>query len=219
MLPIENIWLNNAKNIGALSSNVALQKSAGIPSMQLHLPTDKFAIDLSTSSRIIGLLRILAEDPYSYIYTYNCNSVFIIRKSCKVLIPLRWGDTSIYRTNFLYRSDVGPIYLSTSGRHRLSCRSDIGCATRHDVGLMSAAYQKHHIGPMSSHLAFPCRRDIGFLPRSDISGRHSADIVMLARYRMCNTARCRTDVGCLPNNHIGLMSSRFAFPFRPHISF
>jgi len=48
---------------------------------------------------------------------------------------------SISPTNILYRSDVGPIYLSTSGRHRLSCRSDIGCATQLYVGPMSAAYQ------------------------------------------------------------------------------
>ena len=64
------------------------------------------------------------------------------------------------------------------------CRADVGCILN------------NHIGPMSSRLAFPHRTDIGFLPRSDIRRRHFVDILMSAQYRMCNTARCRTDVGC-----------------------
>jgi len=34
------------------------------------------------------------------------------------------------------------------------------------------------------------------------------------RYRMCNTSWCRTDDGCISNNHIGPMSSCLAFPYR-----
>jgi hypothetical protein len=60
ILPVENIWLNYAKNIGAIILS-SLRSSAGIPSMPLHLPTDKFAIDLSTSSRVNNSLKILAE--------------------------------------------------------------------------------------------------------------------------------------------------------------
>jgi len=50
----------------------------------------------------------------------------------------------VFRTtpaNMLYRPDVVPIYISTSGRHRLSHRTDLGSATQLDVGLTSAAYQ------------------------------------------------------------------------------
>jgi len=100
---------------------------------------------------------------------------------------------------------IGPTSAFMSVRHRMCntarCRTDVGCIS------------KNHIGPMSSRLAFPCRPDIGFLPRSDISRRHCADIVMSARYRMCNTARCQTDVGCLSNNHI-LVRCRVALHFR-----
>jgi len=64
---------------------------------------------------------------------------YSIHLFCKLMTTLHGNKGS--PTNILYQFDVGPIYRSTSGRHRLSCRSDIGCATRLDVGPMSAAYQ------------------------------------------------------------------------------
>jgi len=122
---------------------------------------------------------------------------------CKHLISVRCrADIPFY---------IGLVSALMSVRYRMGntarCRTDVGCILN------------NHIGPMSSRPAFPHRPDIGFLPRSDISRRHFADILMSAQYRMCNTARCNTDVGCILNNHTGLMSNRLAFPYRPHISF
>jgi len=110
-----------------------------------------------------------------------------------------------------YTFYIGPTSALTSVRYRMCntarCRTDVGCISN------------NHIVPMSSRLAFSHRPDIGFLPRSDISRRHFPDMLMSAQYWMCNTARCRADVGCISNNHIGPMSSRLAFLYRTRISF
>ena len=104
-----------------------------------------------------------------------------------ILVFILPGNTP---TNILYWSDVRPIDLSTSGRHRMCntarCWTDVGCIL------------KNHIGPISCRLAFPCRPDIGFLPRSDISRRHCA---------MCN-------VGPISDVQHGSMSNRCRLPIK-----
>jgi len=96
---------------------------------------------------------------------------------------------------------IGPTSALMSARYRMC----ITARSRTDVGCIS----NNHIGPMSSRLAFQHRSDIGFLPRSDISRRRFANILMSAQCRMCNTARCRTDVACISNNHISLVALHF----------
>jgi len=127
-----------------------------------------------------------------------------------------WLDTSPH----LICTSQQTFYIgSMSGRYTFLHQADISSHVGPISDVQHGCISNNHIGPMSIRLAFPHRTDIAFLPRSDISRRHFTDVLMSAQYRMCNTARCRTDVVCISNKHIGPMSSRLAFPYLPTSAF